>query len=254
MGNGGRPGPTATMESGGPSSAGWGPGVDTTQPPGSYVTPAPTTTVMESMTGQSMSSSSQVAYERLAPGGRGYMPTEYMPASHTLPPQQQYFMQYQPQPPYYEQHMPQHMPPHMVQHMPPHMAQPMQMSATMHPSMMPQHYGYVAQPLSATMPPGYYGGSTGGQSQPGSQQPQHMHNTGPPVHAAGEAKGKPPYYLPRPLAAPLGFPLVTAPFPTLAEASAEGDVITISATGASRWRLELKDANWERPIDAVIAC
>ena len=201
---------------------------DTTQPPGSYVSPAPSTTVLEP----------SVGYERLAPGGRGYLPTEWLPSHPTMPPQQQLYMQQPPPPPFYGQQ------PQFTGGV---------MSATM-PAQQP--YGYAAaQPHAAmTMPPSYGQQQQQQQSQQPlqqQQQQQHMHSVGPPVHAASEKTGKVPYHLPRPLAAPLGFPAVTAPYPTLAEASAEGDVITISATGAARWRLELKDAQWERPIDAV---
>lgn len=168
--------------------------------PSEYVVPAPTTTIAEPISAAAMPAT--VAYERLAPGGGGYLPTEYMPAGSAacMVPQQMY-----------------------------------------------------AQQLPATMAmPGMMPGYTNPQ-----QQNAHVHCSGPPVHAASEKQGKVPYTLPRPLAAPLGFPAINAEYPTLVSAEAEGEVITISAKDASRWRLELKDfgteltPGWERPIDAV---
>jgi hypothetical protein len=204
--------------------------VDTTQPPGSFLIPARSTTILQPA--PAPSETATVGYERLAPGGNGYLPTEWLPANYTLPSQQYYAQQPAP-------------PPSQGQGQPaPSTSQDQQLP--------PPSIPYWQPMLVWSMPgqqPGY--GTANVASQPPHPQPQHLHSGAAPVHVPGEQKGTVPYFLPRSLAAPLGFPDLRPAFPTLTVASAEGDVIKISATDAGRWRLELKAEAWDRPIDAV---
>lgn len=101
--------------------------------------------------------------------------------------------------------------------------------------------GYQPHPLQP-----YNGGASSSGSAAGAKG--HYRT---PIHAPGEPEGKLPYLLPDKLGVALGFPSQAPTIPTLGECTAEGDLVTIRATGVSRWRLELKDEAWNEPINAV---
>ena len=142
------------------------PGVDTTQPPGSFLIPARSTTILQ----PAPSETATIGYERLAPGGNGYLPTEWLPANYTLP-SQQFYAQQPASPPSQGQDHPvpstsqdQRLPPPSIPYW-----QPMLVW-----SMPGQQLGY---------------GTTNVTSQPPQPQPHHLPSGGAPAHVPGEQKG-----------------------------------------------------------------
>lgn len=105
--------------------------------------------------------------------------------------------------------------------------------------------GYQPQPLQ----PSNAGSSVTTSSSKMDAHKQEEHRT--PIHAPGEPEGKLPYLLPDKMGVALGFPSQAPTIPTLGDCTAEGDLVTIRATGVPRWRLELKDEAWGAPIEAV---
>ena len=164
-------------------------------PLGRHVVPSPYGTTVAVAPPSQYYSAGPVAYERLAPDGRSYLPTEYMPAPGAPPPQ-----------------------------------------------MMMPAYGYgQASPMDMAY---MYGMPT---------------PCGPCGHAPSAGKpskplldpSKPlPYLLPPDLAGALGF-TPAPPVAKLDKAEVDGEVITIGSSGSKRWRLELKDEEWGRPVDAL---
>lgn len=171
---------------------------------------------------------SAVAYEKLAPGGASYLPTTYLDPAAAAQMHGGYYAAQMP----LQQTFPSNVPLNATY-------PPLGMMAAGHPA--PYYPGYAA-------PPGYTGAAA-----PAAAAHEHAtHEQRTPIHAPGEPTGKLPYILPDKLATPLGFAATAASQPTLGECEADGDLVTIRATGAPRWRMELQDAAWGAPIDAIV--
>ena len=203
--------------------------------PENTVTPAGVTNVAEPVTSMGQG---HVQYERLAPGGQSYLPTTFLSpeqahaATLHYPPQAQSL--YPPPQPY-----------------PSNVQMPQAFAPPGYTSYMPPPGYYVPQPAAgyvgggATAPASAPAGSTG-HATGDAAKPKRT-----PIHAPGEPGGPLPYRLPDKLAVPLGYAPTAASMPTLGTCDVEGDAVTIRASGAKRWRLELKDSAWKAPIDAI---
>ena len=193
----------------------------------------------------SMATHGAVAYERLAPGGAGYLPTTYLSSSQaagmqTYAPGTAYTpgVNYSAGQTYYSAKPPPTAPTVLQQTYPSNVP----LSTTYPP---PSGYASYAMPQGYYMPPPPTAGSN-------ATEHTDKHATKrTPIHAPGEPTGELPKFLPDKFATALGYEAAKPGKPTLGACEVEGDMVTIRASGAPRWRLELKDAGWGAPIDAI---